>query len=163
LAKSWHITGPEGHVDFPISTKNITFVEDYPVNIYTKFHVRFCHHFLSFCSSINLYILISFFETIKPVGTTLGRNVQWMILYKDFLFQSKIQKETRGPRVLSVFNIYVDCLIVFSRYFGFLPLQVSVWINCILIKLYWIKMILLTWYILFPSIINSLIWFMVDS
>ena len=42
LAKSWHITGPEGHVDFPISTKNITFVEDYPVNIYTKFQELKC-------------------------------------------------------------------------------------------------------------------------
>ena len=42
LAKSWHITGPEGHVDFSISTKNIAFVEDYPVNMHTKFQELKC-------------------------------------------------------------------------------------------------------------------------
>ena len=52
-----------------------------------------------------LFLIIS--ETFtEPIGTNLGRNVYWMVLWKVCFCWSKVQRETRGPmvskRVLSV-------------------------------------------------------------
>jgi hypothetical protein len=52
-----------------------------------------------------LFLIIS--ETFtEPIGTNLGRNVHWMVLWKVCFCWSKVQRETRGPmvskRVLSV-------------------------------------------------------------
>lgn len=58
---------------------------------------------------VNFYIFIFFSETVWPIGTKLGRNDHWMVLYKMLFVDQKYTNETRGPyvpkRVLFVFNL----------------------------------------------------------
>ena len=55
----------------------------------------------SLSSSVNFYILISFSETTRPIGTKLGRDAHWMVPNKVYVFvvDQKYTIETKVPKV----------------------------------------------------------------
>lgn len=71
--------------------------------------------------SVNLYILI-FAETSGPIGTTLCRNVQWIVPTK-FMFDQKFTKEIRCQMMskwASIYMVYIIyCSLVFFVFRGF--------------------------------------------
>jgi hypothetical protein len=62
-------------------------------------------------SSLSIYILIFFSETIELIGTKLVRNGHWMVSYKVFFVDQKYTKETRGPKISKRVCAFVVCLL----------------------------------------------------
>lgn len=68
-------------------------------------------------SSVNLYILIFFPETTRPIGNKLGRNVHWMILHQldggFFLIRNLPQKQETKYIFFSCVSIFQTISMIF--------------------------------------------------
>jgi hypothetical protein len=92
-----------GHLGFPIDIKNIKFVENLPMIIPGQFGFN-CpsgfreEAFWAKCSNA------FFSETTNIIKAKLYMNVQWMVLYKLYVFCSGMKNVKLSPAVAAILN-----------------------------------------------------------